>query len=108
MLAKKYRLPVQEFSYKRPQETQRSKYFLLKSFPNGGGASRLGVVISKAVAAKSTRRNKLKRIIFDFFKDYQTHLPTKDFLLIALPQVILLKNEALREEVKKILSARQP
>jgi|SRR3989344_5304720 len=108
MLAKKYRLPVQKFFYERPPKTQKSRYFLLKSFPQGAPHSRLGVVISKAVAAKSTRRNKLKRSIFDFFKDYKTRLPAQDFLLIALPPATLLKNKALQEELGKILSTHQP
>lgn len=106
MLAKKYRLPVQEFFRARPETVTRTKHFLLKSFPNKGGASRLGVVISKAIIPKATGRHKLTRAIFDYFRTHQGDLPKKEFLLVL--NAPAPAKEALFEELGRILSLQKP
>jgi len=79
MLAKKYRLPIQEF-VKKSGKSYKSRHFLLKIFYSKGAHSRFGIVISKKVSPKAIARNKIKRRTFDFFGRYIAKLPIEDYL----------------------------
>lgn len=45
----------------------RGKYLLVKNRQNGLSYARLGVLVSRRASLKATERNRLKRMIFDFF-----------------------------------------
>jgi ribonuclease P protein component len=45
-----------------------NKWFSLHSKANNAGLDRLGIVVSKRIVAKSTARNRIKRIIREFFR----------------------------------------
>jgi len=94
MLAKKYKLPVQSF-VKKAGKTHRSRHFLLKVFDPAKKYSRVGVIISRKTAAKAAKRNQLKRIVFNFFRQHIAALPIKDYLVIVLPSAA----EADKEEL---------
>lgn len=102
MLAKKYRLPIQEF-VKKSGKSYKSRYFLLKIFRSSGAHSRFGVVISKKVSAKATVRNKIKRSIFDFFGQHIAKLPIEDYLVIVLSGAAEINKEELSQELNKLL-----
>ena len=101
MLAKKYRLPIQEFIGRRGNQAK-TGFFILKSFPPEKDYRRLGAVISGKVLRKSTPRNRLRRTIFDFFTRQQKTLPVKDYLIIVLAPVARLQEEELKRELEKI------
>ena len=103
MLAKKYRLPIQNF-FTKPAESRRTNYFLLKSFGPRERRSRFGVVISKKVFSKPTGRNRLRRTVFSFLELHQAQLPVKDFLIIVSPAVAKLDKEKTLQELKKIFN----
>ena len=102
MLAKKYRLPIQEF-IKKSGKSYKSRYFLLKIFRSGGKHGRFGVVISKKVSAKATTRNKIKRSIFDFFSRHIAKLPIEDYLVIVLSGAAEIDKKEFSQELNKLL-----
>lgn len=104
MLAKKYRLPIQEFVGKAGQ-SRKGRYFLLKRFNCSNAYSRVGVVISKKVAVKATVRNRIRRTIFDFFSS-KLDLPIGDYLVIVLSGAANLSKEELIGELVKLISLR--
>ena len=104
MLSKKYRLPIQKFSKPRANlfEIARGKYFIVKSKPNKLLFSRFGVIISNKVNKSAVKRNKIKRIIFDFIRLKEYHLKTrKDILIIISPLVNKLTKKELEKELEK-------
>jgi ribonuclease P protein component len=89
MLAKKFRFPIQNRKAAVFKTIRGSNnYFVVKAAVNDLPYSRFGVVISKKVDKKATKRNEIKRIVFGFIqtkKFYQ--LSGKDVLIIILPPV---------------------
>lgn len=102
MLAKKYRLPIQEF-VKKSGKSYKSRYFLLKIFRSSSAHSRFGVVISKKISAKATVRNKIKRSIFDFFGQHIAKLPIEDYLVIVLSGAAEIDKNEFLQELNKLL-----
>lgn len=90
MLAKKYRLPIQSVLGKGGKVIK-TPFFLLKIFSSRFPYSRFGIIISKKVAAKSTDRNRLRRIIFSALGPKENS--GKDFLIIVSPKIKELKKE---------------
>lgn len=110
MLAKKYKLPIQDF-VGRSGKIVRGPYFFLKIFPAKNAsdsaaieASRFGIVISKKVASRATERNRIKRIIFDFFQKTISQLPINDYLLVAAPSLGKLEKEDTIKELEKLIN----
>jgi ribonuclease P protein component len=117
MLSKKFRLQVQAFG--RPEtgkkiKTVRSEYFAVKSRPNDLRFSRFGVVISRKVFKSAAKRNKIKRIIFNFIRLNKLHLKApkqnkfvtgqagKDVLIIVNPKVAQLAKNEIEENLYDI------
>ncbi|MCR4275272.1 MAG: ribonuclease P protein component [Candidatus Wolfebacteria bacterium] len=67
MLVKKFRLPVKEFLSKKPKSAKTSNFYF-RYLPNQLSFDRAGVVISKKTEKSSARRNRIKRIIFEYFR----------------------------------------
>lgn len=107
MLAKKYRLPIQVVIGKRGQ-SYKSRYFLLKIFANPLAFNRFGAVISKKVAPRAVDRNRLKRQIFNFFKNNslmgQGSGQNKDFLIIASAGILSVAKKDLLSDLEKLFS----
>ena len=107
MLAKKFRLPIQSFG--RPGANQkikivRSEYFTVKSRPNDLGFSRFGTVISRKVSKSAVKRNKIKRIIFNFIRLNKLHLkPGRDVLIIVSPKVAQITKTEIEEKIKSLV-----
>lgn len=93
MLAKKYRLPIQEFTLKRAEITRGSN-FSVKTFPSSRLYSRYGVIIAKKVAPLATERNRIKRLIFSYCRP-----------LVGAPRdvLIIVQKGAIIEELRKLL-----
>lgn len=91
MLAKKFKLPIQE-GLKKNQKVfnfLKGKCFNLKKSKNNLNYSRFGVVISSKIIKKAFLRNKLKRIIFETIRDKKLYLiPGEDILIVTLPGII--------------------
>ncbi len=107
MLAKNYKLPIRNFLLKKPKTFSRSVNFIIRMMPNVLSFGRFGVIISKKVASKATKRNQIKRIIFNFIKVNKIHLqPGRDILITVLPKADSLDKKEieknLKTELKKI------
>ncbi len=103
MLSKKYRLPIQEFLGKSSKSV-RGVYFTIKSKTNNLLFSRFGVVISRKISKSAVRRNKIKRIIFDFIRFKEYYLKAgKDVLVIVSPQVSKLTKIEIEGELENML-----
>ena len=66
----------------------------VKFLENNSDFSRLGIIVSNKVSKKAVERNRLKRIIRDFFYSKITEIqPKKDFVVIILPGIDKNKDE---------------
>ncbi len=107
MLPKKYRLPVQDFIKKNRFKVKvvRSDYFIIKPAPNNLPFSRFGAVVSGKVNKSAVRRNKIKRIIFDFIRLREYYLEEgKDVLVIVLPLASKLTKAEIEKELENMLN----
>ncbi|MDO5640448.1 MAG: ribonuclease P protein component [Neisseria sp.] len=81
---KQYRLlKTDDFSSVFALRNQRSKSLLqvLQSGDNGLGHARLGLVVSKKTAKRANRRNYMKRVIREWFRQHKAALPPHDFIV---------------------------
>jgi len=104
VLAKKYRLPLQDFAGKRSQHARRTVYFSIKVFPATLPHSRFGVVVSGKVSKSAVRRNQLKRSIFDWLRQKQSKLPVADYVIIVFPEAARLPKADIAAEAAKLFS----
>ncbi|MDK4679507.1 ribonuclease P protein component [Kingella negevensis] len=81
---KAYRLlKTEDFSSVFALRKQRSRSFLqvLQSADNALGHARLGLVVSKKAAKRANRRNFMKRVIRDWFRQHKHRLPPHDYVV---------------------------
>lgn len=107
MLAKKFRLPIQQFTQKISR-TLKGRYFLVKVFRPERPFSRFGIIISSKVSKKAVDRNRLKRQFFNFIRIRQDQLPVADYLIIALPASIKIGKDELQNQLFKCLMPNSP
>jgi len=83
MLRKKLRLPINHFP-KNGKVFFNGNLVTIKIVPNTLGYSRVGSIIGRGVVRRATQRNKIKRIIFNFFASEIDYLldSSKDILVI--------------------------
>ena len=108
MLAKKFRLPVKEFLLKKPKINKISSFYF-RYLPNQLSFDRVGVVISKKTEKSSVRRNRVKRIIFEYFRslknkkeNQEKNIPKAGIDILISPSAKIFKLEA--KEITEILS----
>ena len=111
MLAKKYKLPVKEFLANKSKVVFKSDVLSVKSAQNKFQYSRFGSIISKKTAAKATKRNRIKRTVFDFIRAKKAHLvPGKDVLITVFPKAAGMDKNQFQKElalsVEKIFGAK--
>ncbi|MEK9154513.1 MAG: ribonuclease P protein component [Patescibacteria group bacterium] len=106
MLAKKYRIPIQDWLKERKKiNIRKSEFFIIKTAANNLSFSRYGLIISKQVSKAAVRRNRIKRIIFNFIRLNKYHeLSGRDILITVLTKSDKLKKEDIEKELKKILT----
>jgi len=69
-----------------------------KIYDNNLDFSRLGVIVSNKVSKKAVNRNRLKRIIRDFFQDNIENIQKgKDIIVITLPEIENKEKDEIRE-----------
>jgi len=104
MLSKKFRLPIQEFTRKKGK-MRKSPHFSLHIFRTDKDYSRFGVIISKKVAKEATKRNNLKRQLFDFTQQKRKDLPIADYLIISYPGSAQLDKTKLNKNLTLLFRA---
>lgn len=103
MLPKKYRLPIQKFLKNGRTKITRGKYFFIKTRPNNLSFSRFGVIVSGKVSKSAVKRNKIKRIIFNFIRLNEYFFKKGiDILIIILVSVNQLTKQEIESELKKL------
>jgi len=68
-----------------------------------GNIRRLGVVVSKRVG-KANQRNRLKRVVREFFRKNKSLFPRGDNVVIFSPGVADLENDHIRKMISKALA----
>jgi len=83
MLEKKHRTPIQKFP-RKAKTAYSGELFVIKKAPNALTYSRIGVIVSKGVAKRAVRRNKIRRIAMNVFRNDKKVLgmPGIDYLVI--------------------------
>src|SRR3989338_9129385 len=107
MLAKKFRLPIQDWLKQRKKTiTRKSDFFIIRRSDNNLAFSRFGAVISKKVSKSAVKRNKIKRTIFDFIRLQRLYeIAGRDAVVNVLPSVAKLKKEEIEKELTQLLIA---
>lgn len=103
MLTKRQRLPIQLFVGKKGK-LAKSPFFLVKIYPASEEFSRFGVTVSAKVAKKATERNRLKRLAYNFLRDYYKEIPLGDYWITVLPSTLTLSKERFFMELTKTLN----
>ncbi|MBI2406334.1 MAG: ribonuclease P protein component [Candidatus Harrisonbacteria bacterium] len=107
MLAKKFRLSAEDFSAfvrKRPNGTRRGAFFAVKSYATTSSTARFGVIVSTKVDARATKRNRVKRLAYDFFRAAAPTLPVRDYVCIAQPSAAGKDAKELRADLATLFS----
>ena len=81
----------------------RTENFTIIARPNGGDITRLGITVSKRVG-NSTKRNRVKRLIREFFRLHKHAIPKGyDVVIIPLHEIQAPSLSAVREELGNAL-----
>ena len=68
------------------------RYFLILAIKNNWMHSRLGLVIAKKNVAKAVQRNRVKRIVREFFRHHGAQDPGLDLVVLTRKDVDTLQN----------------
>lgn len=102
MLAKKYKLPIQEFVGRRGRIVKTS-YFLVKIFRSAEDFSRFGVTVSAKAAKKASERNRVRRLVYNAIREYYSNIPAGDYWITVLPSAVSLSKESFIRALHQIL-----
>lgn len=110
MFSKKNRLPIHKF-FGRNKTVFSGEYLVVKTAQNNLFYNRVGVLIGKKSAKKATKRNELKRSIFNFLKDESSILEKSDkkgkdilFVMSSKKNEDEITKEMIKRELKKAVS----
>ena len=78
------------------------RYFLILAIQNHWLHSRLGLVVAKKNVAKAVQRNRIKRIVREFFRQHGNQMPGLDLVVLARKDVDTLLNNQLKSRLAKL------
>lgn len=82
----------------------RDGHLFLKAVPAKNTAVRIGVVVSRQVAAKAVDRNRLKRLLREALRNVLPSLkPGHDIILVTRPGLALLNLEDAKQKVLGVI-----
>ncbi len=81
-----------------------SSHFLTVVNPSSRELSRIGITVTTKVDKRATQRNRIKRVIREFFRHIHRQLAgTFDIIVIARQNATDCSSEAIREELFEVL-----
>jgi ribonuclease P protein component len=84
-----------------------SEYLTVILCTNTSGMRRLGLVVGKKVGKAAVRRNRMKRLLREFFRLNKHRLPdSQDILIIARKDFSFMKYRDLCSHLEKVLAGR--
>lgn len=84
-----------------------SEYLTVILCKNTSGVRRLGLVVGKRVGKTAVRRNRMKRLLREFFRLNKHRLPaSQDILIVARKDFSFMKCQDLCRELEKVLAGR--
>lgn len=84
-----------------------SEYLTVILSRNTSGIRRLGLVVGKRVGKTAVRRNRMKRLLREFFRLNKHRLPaSQDILIVARKDFSSMKSQDLCRELEKVLAGR--
>lgn len=69
---------------------------------NSEGRARLGLAVSKKSCRKASERNRIKRLIREYFRHHKNDLGGRDFIVLITPKAAVTPDHALRIELAKL------
>lgn len=74
--------------------------------PSPSGRPRLGLVVTRRLG-KAARRNRVKRLLREFFRRHKRELPTKDLIITAKKGAAALNYQQVQVELARVLLPRR-
>ncbi len=68
-----------------------------------GPIPRLGLVVSKKIG-KAVVRNRIKRVLREYFRNHKHKFLSGDIVLVAKPQAASLTNQELRQQIENLIN----
>ncbi len=87
--------------FKAPKKSS-DAFFTVLARPANGDFARLGLAISKRNARRAVDRNRLKRLIREYFRLHQNELKVFDLVVMAKPPALKQSNERLRNSLSRL------
>ncbi len=72
-----------------------------------GKERRLGIVVGRKAVGRAVQRNRIKRVIREFFRNHPEKFPMGDIILVARRGIDGLNNEAIREGLTGLLERKK-
>ena len=82
-----------------------TRHFGVTLAPMAEGQPRLGLVATRRLG-KAVRRNRVKRLLREFFRRHQTGLPAFDLVIMAKKGAAALEYHQVEEELGRLLFSR--
>ena len=82
-----------------------TRHFGVTLAPPAAAVPRLGVVVTKRLG-KAVKRNRVKRLLREFFRRHHTELPAVDLVIMAKKGAEALEYQQVEAELSRLLLAR--
>lgn len=86
-------------------ERLHTRHFGLVLAPMAAASPRLGLVVTRRLG-KAVKRNRVKRLLREFFRRHQTELPAVDLVIMAKKGAAALGYHQVEEELGRLLLTR--
>ena len=78
------------------------RHFLLLALPNGTGAARVGLVVSRKNVPGAVGRNRVKRLIREYYRCRRADLSGIDLVVLARKDAHKLANSAIHHRLESL------
>lgn len=77
------------------------RWLTVLAITNNIGQARLGMAVSRKADKSAVKRNRIKRVIRDVFRQQHHRLGNWDLVFIARPGIAVIDNSGLRQSLEK-------